>query len=139
MVQKTGKTEQAGQAVQTEQAVLLPFGDREGVCAKCGKPLIGGKAGDVGRVCKEHEGKMGAHYVQLAHKPEEGKFETLSSACRRMEQEGKTARFAVKRTGGDGGVNPPTKAIYQIYVWEGRKYMQAGATNSLLEELKAGK
>ena len=121
------------------QLETLPYAGEVGKCAKCGKPLLGGKAGDIGHTCKVHLGKLNAYYKRLPKPPDNANYVTLSSLCRLAEQHGKTAYYMVKLTGGDGGTKPPINAIWQVYVWQGRKYLTKEASAELQKLLQTNK
>lgn len=128
------------EVVMEDKAVVGKYAGEEGKCAVCGKPLIMGKAGDVGRTCAAHMGKLGTYYVALTVAPEEGKYVALSTLCRKGEGMGVSAYYVVKLTGKDGGTLPPVEPVYTVYTWQGRKFCKAEAVGALTKRLaKASK
>jgi hypothetical protein len=111
------------------------FAGVAGVCAICGKPLLGkASANGMGTTCIAHIGKVGLNYKQapagvtLANNPQ---YVPLTQLCNHAQTLGRSRGFAVMLTGGNAGVKPPLQPIFAIYTQGGRKYVQAGAIQAL--------
>lgn len=122
-------------ASKQEQDKALPYAQDAGKCAICGKPIIGGKAGDIGKTCQAHAGKIGKYYKPLATMPDPAKYATLVKLCDIAQANGASRYRAVQLTGKDGGTQPPSDPVFTVYTWQGRKYVEQAAITALVKLL----
>lgn len=103
-------------------------------CKICGKPFTG--EGEIGPTCLEHQGEVGRYYKQGSGLPTPTEFISLVELCDEAQRLGKTRYWAVKLTGGDGGVKPPHAPEFIVYLFGRRKYCRRAALSTMKEFAK---
>ena len=94
--------------------------DLENRCKICGKPLTR-QAGDIGKTCKDHEGKI-RKTAKVADAIPQG-FLLMSDVCRKANTVGISTSRVVKACGGDACTEPVLDKVFEVTYVKSRKYL----------------